>query len=117
MTIQRVNALMRLRKFARQFALGCCRLPSLGDKCECPLCDLDVLCDVPQPNPWLERPDSVGDWRFWEPTRELMRLYQVRSHNCPEDPHLYVKYGSRVECLPKGLWQRIPDAVPPKVDA
>lgn len=43
LTVSTERAVLRLRAWIRGHMAGGCRMLSIGDACECPLCDLDRL--------------------------------------------------------------------------
>ncbi len=59
MTADRASLVEQLKTLVREYAPGGCRILSLGDECECPLCAIDQLAAL-----W-DRP--AGDGQGWQP--------------------------------------------------
>jgi hypothetical protein len=70
--------------------------------------------DIQQPAPWLDRPDGSGWWyRLHLGTTTIVRLEFNPFDGGRLSEKLSDFYQKRVDQM-DCLWQRIPDAVPPK---
>ena len=65
--------------------------------------------DIPKPAPWLEQPTEAGWWWLKEPNREIAATQIGRT---PSGWHFDGVCFTEIPAT-VGLWQRIPDAVPP----
>lgn len=77
MTDRDAAALERLQVFVREHAPGGCRVLSVGDVCDCPLCDLDRLRAAPVV------PEPSGN--IAGALREFLDAFGVPAHICGVD--------------------------------
>lgn len=80
-----------------------------------PTGDFVLFADVPVPPPLLERPDGSGWWRLIEPEETYGHCVLVNTLGGIWTVHFVDDEESHFVDETPGLWQRIPDAVVPKI--